>query len=251
MTHHAVALTCYDQLHLTKQTLASITTQDIGPLEIWIVNNGSTDGTREWLEDFKEFVAESHRVHLVHHQENQSPIAVANQLLAQIFAAGHDKVLGVPNDVVLPPNFYRLADMWPRGIVCGTVTSEREFPKVDIARAVLEHTPMAVAIIRRWAWDALIAKDGYFMDERFWMYASDCDFALRLAACGIRGVQLDLQYWHYSSATLKLALPDVRRRMEREADADRQKFADKWGFKVDDLEYGASAADINFRGEGR
>ena len=56
---------------------------------------------------------------------------------------------------------------------------------------------MAVMLTRKWAYDALIAKDGFFLDEGFFMYASDCDMALRMASCGIRGVQLDVPYWHY------------------------------------------------------
>jgi GT2 family glycosyltransferase len=152
---------------------------------------------------------------------------------------------------VLPQNAYRLMEQWPRGIVTASPTNQRDFPKFETARAVSNNTPMSLVLLRKWCYDALVAKDGQFFDERLTHYGSDCDFALRLAACGIRGVQLDLQYWHYSSATLKLAMPDERRRMDREADVDRQKFFDKWGFKVDDLEYGASAEDINFRGEGR
>jgi GT2 family glycosyltransferase len=248
---HAVLFICFNNLQLTKQALASLAEQDIGELDLYIVDNGSTDGTNEWLQDYRRFLQETHRVTIYSFSENDSPVVVTNGFLKEIYQAGYQSVLMVPNDVVLPQNAYRLMEQWPRGIVTASPTSQRDFPIFETAKAVSNNTPMSLVLLRKWCYDALVAKDGMFFDERFTHYGSDCDFALRLAACGIRGVQLDLQYWHYSSATLKLAMPDERRRMEREANVDRQKFFDKWGFKVDDLEYGASAEDINFRGEGR
>lgn len=109
---------------------------------------------------------------------------------------------------------------------------------------------MAVALVRKWFYDSLIAKDGYFLDPRYTFYCSDCDMALRMAACGIRGVQLDLQYFHFGSASHKLAPPEIGDAIRREADADRRRFIEKWKFSVDSLEYGAMAQDLNFRGEG-
>lgn len=251
MIYHAVSMLCYNNLSLTKAALNSLVVQDIGPLEFWICNNGSSDGTHEWLTEFAEFVDDTHRVHLMHNEQNESPVKMSNQLLRMIFAAGHSKVLGVANDVVLPPNMYRLLDQWPRAIVCGTMTGEREFPQVVEAQVVAEHTPAAVALVRRWCWEAVAGRWGEFLDERYWFYASDCDMALRLAACGIRGVQLDVQYWHHGSATWRLAEPIEQKGMLRQADADRAAFRAKWGFEVADPEYGRLASDINFCGEPR
>jgi GT2 family glycosyltransferase len=247
--YHAVAMMAYNNLRLTKAALNSLVVQDIGPLEFWILDNGSSDGTHEWLDEFAEFVDDVHRVHVLHNAENLPPTQMSNRMLKMVFDAGHEKVLCVANDVVLPPNMYRLLAQRPRGMVTASQTGTKEFPPYTEAHAVAEHTPAAVALIRRWFYDALMARDGYFLDERFTHYASDCDFALRMASCGIRGVQLDVQYYHVGSATLKLAQPDEQRRMQREADVDRQKFIDKWGFPVDDLEYGRLAGDIDFMGE--
>jgi len=58
----------------------------------------------------------------------------------------------------------------------------------------------------------VVAEYGYFLDEGFWFYGSDCDLALRMAALGIRGVQLDLPYWHYGSASWKKA-PETEKQM--------------------------------------
>ena len=117
------------------------------------------------------------------------------------------------------------------------------------ATAVSECTPMAVMLMRKWAHDAIVSQYGHFLDEGFVHYASDCDLALRMAGCGIHGVQLDIPFWHYGSATWRLAPEAEGRAMVQQADIDRDYFERKWGFRVDDPLYGQSAADINFRGE--
>lgn len=248
---HAVVLICYNQLELTKAALASVVAQDIGPLDLLVVNNGSVDGTAAWLADFVTFLEDSaHRVQVVTSPENKSPVWWANRACEQVFQ-NYDKVLLVPNDVVLPENAYRELNRWPRGMVAASPTSEREFARVAEARAVSENTPMSLVLLRRWCWEALVTRDGYLFDERYFNYASDCDLALRMIACGIHGVQLDLQYWHYFSGTLKLAPEIERKGMDRQANMDRAAFAVKWGHTVDDPEYARRAADINFRGESR
>jgi hypothetical protein len=108
---------------------------------------------------------------------------------------------------------------------------------------------MAVTLVRKWFHDALIARDGMYFDENMANYASDCDLALRMATCGLRGVKLSVPYWHYGSASHKLLPPEEGRKITDQANVDRAYFEKKWGFKCTDLEYGQSAQDINFKGE--
>ena len=243
---------CYnrtpEQLSLSKEALASIFAQDI-PVHIYAIDNGSTDETWEWMES----VAEAHpNFTCYRNMENISPTKVSNERMEEIFGRlGYKYFLAVPNDVILPPNLYREFLRFPRGIVTGSMTDRRDFPVFESANAVNECTPMAVALVRKWFYDSLIAKDGYFLDPRYTFYCSDCDMALRMAACGIRGVQLDLQYFHFGSASHKLAPPEIGDAIRREADVDRRRFIERWGFPVDAYEYGALAQDINFRGEGK
>jgi GT2 family glycosyltransferase len=247
---HAILFTIYnqtdEQLELTKESYSSFIAQDVGDLELCIVNNGSTQPTVDWLNSLDMSNPKVH-VYGAHYAKNVSPVLIANKYLAELFTR-HEYILGVPNDVILPPNLFSHFLKWPRGIVTGSMTEDRNFPLFDQSRAVSECTPMAVVLLRKWVYDALIARDGYLFDPNIFLYASDCDFALRIASCGIRGVQLDLQYFHYGSASHRMLPPEKARIITNQADIDRAYFEKKWGFKVDALEYGACAQDINFRG---
>jgi GT2 family glycosyltransferase len=247
---NAVAMLAYNttdkQLELTINAVQSVLTQDI-PTHLWIVNNGSTEPTAKYFDTLLDEFPE--RVSVITNQFNVPPVKATNALFHMLFNHREvEYVLGVPNDVVLPLNAYSEMLKWPRGIVTATQTGEIDFPRYDKATALSECTPMAVALIRKWVFDALIDKDGYFLDPRFEFYASDCDLALRIAACGIRGVQLDFQYWHYCSASHRLAAPGVARGVTLQADVDRRHFEEKWGFSVTDEAYGQSCGNINFRG---
>lgn len=239
MTKNAVLMIAYNNWEMTRDAVESVFNQDI-PVRLTIVNNGSTDGTREYLESLDK------EVEIYHLPQNVSPVRLANSHTAHIFER-ESYLLAVPNDVILPPNFYRLLLKWPRGFVCASQTREKGVESPETCVAVNECTPMAVILIRRWAYQAIMDKDGYFLDEGMFHYASDCCLALRMAACGIRGVQLSVPYYHFSSASLRLADNETRRKMEVQADADRAYFERKYGFSVSSLEYGQVAQDPNWR----
>lgn len=250
---NVVTLLCYNttdkQLELTKNAITSVLNQTI-PTHLLVVDNGSTQPTGEWLNTLP--IEYPERVSIIRNEVNQPPVKVSNKVLELMFETkGYDYVLGMPNDVILPPNFYEQCLRWPRGIVTASMTEDIHFPVVEEAKAVSECTPLCVALIRSWAYQALMDKDGFFLDPRYDLYASDCDWALRLAACGIRGIQLDLPYWHYGSASHRLAAPGVGKGITNQADEDRRRFEAKWGFSVTDERYGQSCGDINFRGVGQ
>jgi GT2 family glycosyltransferase len=250
---HAVTMLAYNQvpqqLELTKEAVESVFAQDIGPIDFYFINNGSTYETRDWL---KTLVAPNgHNLYVENYRENRSPVLVSNERLGSLFGRGYETVLSTANDIILPPNMYREMMRWPRGVVTGSQTEERNFPLFETSTAVNECTPMAAALLRKWFHDALVAKDGYFLDPNIFFYASDVDLALRMAACGIRGVQLDINYYHFCSGCWRMLPPEKGRLITGQADSDRDYFERRYGFKVDAPEYAQTAANINFRGVGR
>jgi GT2 family glycosyltransferase len=255
---NAVAMLVFDstdeQFQLTKAAVMSVLNQDI-PVNLWIVDNGSTyEPTKEWLIGIA--IRCHQRIQIIRNPENQSPVRVTNRLFGYLFSKDDcEYILGVPNDVELPPNFYSQLLKCPRGIVTASMTQDREAVHHDggshEAFAVSECTPLAVGLIRKWAHDALVAKDGFFLDPRFEFYCSDCDLALRMAACGIRGIQLSIPYWHFCSASHRLAADGVGKSITDRADIDREVFRQKWGFGVSDEAYGIACGNINFRGESK
>jgi hypothetical protein len=263
MTRHAVILLAYDQVpeqhNLTVQTLETVLKQDIGPLDLLLIDNGSPlETTRVHFQMLRDLyidrMDETH-IHTMPLKQNMPPVRVINRALSYWYIKGHSKVLCVPNDVMIPPNFYRLLNQWPRGLV--TASEHRDPHHISLTgafcewdvQAISENTPMAVTLVRKWFYDALVARDGMYFDEEMENYASDCDLALRMATCGLRGVQLNVPYWHYGSASWKLLPQDDGRKITDQADIDREYFFQKWGFRVFDEQYVASALDINFRGE--
>jgi GT2 family glycosyltransferase len=241
-----VLITAYNNLSMTKAAVASALAQDVRQIQVKVINNGSTDGTKEWLNDQVDIYR---RLSVHHLRENTPPTTVANDLLEEAFAQdGASHVLAIPNDVVIPKNLYSEFLKWPRGFVTASMTDTLPVTQPEEIKAVSENTPMAVVLVRKWAYQAIVAKDGYFLDERIFHYASDNDLALRMAACGIRGVQLNLNYYHYGSASWRTAESDDQRRMLEQADKDREYFEKRWGFKVSDPQYSECARDINFRG---
>jgi glycosyltransferase involved in cell wall biosynthesis len=259
MERHAVLLFAFDQVQeqheLTVQTLETVLAQDIGDLEILLFDNGSTLRSTfehfQMLRDLYWHKEEGTKIHCFRNPTNISPCKLTNRALDYLWNRGHDKVLCLANDIMISPNTYRYLNEFPRGMVCGSMTTEKDFPVTDNVSATSENTPMAMGIVRKWFYDALVAKDGYFHDENYFLYASDCDMALRMSACGIRGVQTDLQYWHHGSAHWKLLPQEAGMKETNKADEDRAYFVRKWGFPVFAPEYTAAAHDINFRGVAR
>lgn len=254
---HAAMFLAYNQVKeqhdLTVEALESLLAQDIGQMDVLLIDNGSTyKGTWEhfemiramYLGDGDEYV---HHVHAVRNKENASPVKMVNRALNYLWKQGHEKVFAIPNDVIVPSNAYRLMNEWPRGLVCASATEERDFPRVEATEAVNECTPAAVAVIRKWFHDALVAKDGYYLDEEFFHYASDMDFAIRMRACGLCGIQLSLPYFHQCSSSWRMLPHADGKKITDQADLDRVYFEKKWGFGVSSEEY-SSAPSLQFRG---
>jgi GT2 family glycosyltransferase len=249
--NHAVVMLMYNQvpaqLELSKEAVESVFAQDIGNIDLYLINNGSTYETRDWLKTLE--APNGHNVYIENFRTNRSPTVVANEIMASLFGRGYQTICGTPNDAILPPNMLRELHRWPRGMVTASQSGDRNFTKFEESHVVNCCTPMAVMLLRKWCHDAIVAKDGYFFCTDLFHYASDNDLALRMSACGIVGCQLDIQYYHACSSSWRMLPPEQGQIITRQADVDRATFERRWNFRVDSAMYGESAGNINFRGE--
>lgn len=237
-----ILMIAHGNLALTKQAVASVFAQDI-PVVLSLVDNASADGTAAWMDTL--IAPSPHILWKSSNTENISPVKLANIAYKKFFDVGAGHVLTMNTDQILPSNCYRELLKWPRGFVSATDVGQH-IPEVRDGKPVNEGTPFVVILVRKWAYDAMVATDGYFYDENFFLYASDCDLAVRRVRCGIRGITLDTPVWHYGSATLNLAAPKRKREIELIADKDRAYFKKKWGFGVEEMAEGLRTLPFNF-----
>jgi hypothetical protein len=231
--------TAPEQLEITKKAIKSILAQDVGPLDFYVEDDGSTPETAEWANLGEWFQFERNigtNFHFNRREQNISPMLIVNETLCRLFHT-YSYVFLAASDVILPINCYREFLKWPRGVVTG-VDIGQNMPEVRVGKPVSEGMLMNVMLVRKWAWEAVVAKDGYFYDPNIVFYASDCDLAVRFADCGIKGCQLDVPYWHYGSMSHRLGAPEVGNAIRSQADIDREYFAKKYGFECHSEAYG-------------
>ena len=225
--------TTAEQLRLCQQDLESVLSQDIGPLDIFLVDDGSLPetGTREWLAGLGDQVC-GHTIHLHLEAANNGPLKAINSLLKSIFGPGSDceTVLAINSDVILPSNIYREMARWPEGIVSARVSYDLNFRRVEQATLLSKEAVLSpVTLIRKSAYQTLIDADGYFFDEQFFLYSSDNDLLYRMRLLGIKGAVLDIEHYHYESACHRLAKPEVASSIIDHAIKDAAYFVRKWG----------------------
>jgi GT2 family glycosyltransferase len=243
--NNAVLMLCYDrtkeQYDLAVDALNSALAQDI-PVDVYVFDNGSTyPKTREWL---NEVANRNQNVLVMREETNVSPVAVANYMMNRLFTElNYPHILGIPDDVVIPPNAYRILLTRPEQIVTAHMESSNPPPIMDEVTRLHGDVHLAVPMVRKSAYDALIAKDGYYMDEGYFNYCSDCDLKLRIIDAGITTAQTDLRCWHYGGASHRLA--PAGQRGPDHAGEDRAYFIRKWNFSIGSPEWDSRIAKIN------
>jgi GT2 family glycosyltransferase len=208
----SVTLVTYNSGRFIKRCLESVLAQKYPDKEIIIIDNCSTDGTADILEQFED------RCQIVYNSENIGFAAAQNQAIA---LSSGDWVLTLNPDVLLLPDFIQgLVDagrMDPKiGTVCGkllTMTAAFDIPAKPVVDSTgIYFNPMlrhldrgsqevdnghylhyeyvfgataAAALYRREMIDD-IAIDGEFFDSDFFVYREDADVAWRAQLMGWR-----------------------------------------------------------------
>ena len=231
----SVTLVTYNSGRFIKRCLESVLAQRYPLKEIIIVDNASTDGTVDILEQFED------RCTVYYNDENVGFAAAQNQAIRM---SSGEWVLTLNPDVLLLPNFIQaLVDAGQLdskiGSVCGkllTMTSHFEIPEKPVVDSTgIYFNPMlrhldrgsqevdnghylqyeyvfgataAAALYRRAMIDD-IALDGEFFDPDFFVYREDADVAWRGRLFGWRAAYVpEAVAWHVRTVT-----PERRREL--------------------------------------
>lgn len=212
----AVLTLTHNCLALTKKCLDSVRKQDV-PADIMVFDNGSTDGTEEWLND--EPV-------IRHFAGANLGVSIGwNYGLSHLFLYGAESVLVLGNDTVIAPWTLRILLSLDLPFVTGVAVDNMEQALQAPAMEPLTPNPdFSMFCIRKDAWE----KIGKF-DENMRMYAQDCEYHLRAHRRGVRLLKSPVPFYHERSSTLRLASPEERAEIEAQANKDRAFLYQKWG----------------------
>src|SRR5260370_5221483 len=142
----SVTIVTYNSGRFIKRCLESVLEQRYRDREIIVIDNASTDGTTDILEQFED------RCQIVYNEENLGFAAAQNQAIA---LSSGDWVLTLNPDVRLMPNFIQAlvvaGTVDPEvGTGCGKLLSIR--PRLDLTKpgprtaAVIDVTPLLLPL---------------------------------------------------------------------------------------------------------
>lgn len=249
-----VIIVAHNNRALTVQTLRSALKQDI-PVEVILIDNASTDGTREWARSME---AKFPNVDLMPLTSQKSLAACWNMGLESVWQSGGTHALVLNNDVVIHPRTYGTL-LCHGGMFVTTVSvdDEEQFhftpgdednlyagPEHDLYIKDRPHPNFSGFLIRKSCFDRV----GPFNEDYYPAYCEDAEYHIRMHRQGVRAVCIDLPMLHLGNGanTLRFADPAESNRIKRGADANRLRFRDKYGCVPGDQEYNALFSDATF-----
>lgn len=220
-----VLILTHNGLELTKKCVESVLNQDID-VSTLVVDNGSTDGTSEYLEDMLGQVGS------VILNENRGVSEGWNQGL-EMFMGDYPHCLVLNSDTILPSWFYSELLSYDVPFVTGlSVDWLAGIRKKQERRPLTPNPDFSAFLIRSEAWE----KVGRF-DESLWSWCGDCDYHVRGHRAGVGMYKAFLPYFHQRSSTINNAPPQERKALEDQANRDRATFKAKWGVEPGTPEY--------------
>jgi GT2 family glycosyltransferase len=239
LTHSSVAVTIvtYNSGRFIRRCLESVLEQQYAPKEIIVIDNASTDGTRDLLEWFED------RVRIVYNEENAGFAAAQNQAIAM---SDSKWILALNPDVLLMPGFIATLvaageQQSEIGTVCGKLlkmSADFQLPsppsfdstgiyftptmrhfdrgsgqldRGDYERFeyVFGATGAAALYRREMVNDVSLA--GEFYDPDFFVYREDADVAWRAQLLGWRCLYVPIACGYH----VRTVTPNNRKRMSR------------------------------------
>jgi GT2 family glycosyltransferase len=186
------------------------------PAEIFVIDNGSDDGTREWA---------ALNGLLFHGFVNNEGVSKGwNFGLERFFSenisnAGSHHCLVIGNDTVLAPWAYSALLSANVPFVTGVDVGMDPLPAKPDVFPLSPHPDFSCFLIRRECWE----KVGPF-DERLVHYCSDCDLHVRAHRLGIPLYKASVPYNHERSSTMKRASAEDALAIREQANKDREVF---------------------------
>jgi glycosyltransferase involved in cell wall biosynthesis len=218
-------LPCVNNPILTKKCIDSVLAQDI-PVAVFVILNGSHD-CAPVIRSYGQ------RIRSIAYTEPISLNVVWNQALDLAFnTLKLEHVLVINNDVILRPDTYNLLLADGGGFVTGVGVGTMEQLAICEPASRSPHPTFSCFLIRAEVWHRV----GKF-DERYWAFASDCDYHLRMDRMNIDSYSINLPFYHEGSGTMKHMSNDDRDLLQKRADADREEFIRQHGFAIASPEY--------------
>jgi GT2 family glycosyltransferase len=240
----SIVVVAVDGLPFTRLCLESVLEHtEIPPFELVVVDNGSSDGTREYLERLAD---RDGRVRVIRNDENRGFAAAVNQGLAE--ARGETLVL-LNNDTVVPRGWLaglarhllheHLGAVGPVTNRVGTdaeidveYTTYGEF--LDLAEVIAERNAGERRGAQMLAMFCLATRRDVIervgpLDERFELgMFEDDDYAQRLSQAGYRlALAEDVLVHHFGEASFGNLFANGQR--DALMRANRERFEEKWG----------------------
>jgi GT2 family glycosyltransferase len=213
----------------TRKSVPDMLGQDIGDVEVLLIDNGSSDGTADWARAWTD--------RGVRHLRFAEPRSVArswNIGLTWVFSQGCDYALVVNNDVRLRPDTYRLLVADGGEFVTGVGEQDRGCLETGVEPASRRpHPDFSCYVIRKSVWD----KVGQFNEECAVAYTEDSDYHIRMHRAGVEARCIGVPFWHEGAGTIKQASRTEADIIRLAADENRRKFAELYGFEVGSEEY--------------
>jgi GT2 family glycosyltransferase len=236
----SVVVPVFNQVHLTQRCLPSLIDGADLAHRLVIIDNHSTDGTPEYLEEFKKQAeSKNWEVKIVRNEKNLGVGAAFNQGIHNSSDCVYIALLN--NDTWLMPHWdtalieaYRKLD----GAMIAPYYHEEPFDPVETPRLAQEFVRKnAGKYSRDWAAILMFFKQDTFkkvgvFDERYFVGYEDRDLRERMDRAGLKYYKIGSCFiWHHSKGTRDVAgLPS---NYEQES---LQKFIEKWNFDPRPLE---------------
>lgn len=234
----------WNMSHLLKNTLEGIAKSVDVPFEVIVVNNDSTDDTREYLDQIAEGVLKANKhfreLKSIHNPENRCLAGGINIGVAHSIAPF---ISIVANDIIVPPGgFYNFAIQ--KLLKDGTIgaigpwyTEEQQYIQgpgsaVDNFHANYDSIPKSNELVEDWHFSVchIIRRDNWELigpwDEKYVTHCNDNDWGIRQSLLGYKAVTIKeaVCYHQYGSFGRK-QIPNE----SGEAEVDGKYFHDKWG----------------------